>query len=134
MSDLAHALDGSSVLVVEDDPDTRELYARSLATLGAQVRSASSVDAAMAELSRWRPDAVLCDLHLPDSDGYALLARARATPSLRDLPMVAISGSHPTLERERALAAGFVEHLTKPSKLRDVVSALNRLIPRRAPA
>lgn len=118
------ALNGVAVLVIEDDPDTLELFSASLGKLGAEVRIASTVEAGLEELARWRPDAVLCDLHLPGMDGYSLMERVLADARLRDIPVIAISGSHPEIERERSLEAGFAEHLTKPSKLRDIVAAV----------
>src|SRR5687768_894056 len=103
MPQQAHAMDrgtlqGSAILVVEDDPDTLELFTASLAKLGAEVRTAKDAAAASALLAKWRPDAVLCDLHLPGADGYTLLEQIRANPALRDLPVIAISGSHPDIE------------------------------------
>lgn len=126
--EMVDSLKGSLVLVVEDDQDTRELFSRSLGTLGAQVRSASSAEAALDVLSTWRPDAVLCDLHLPGVDGYSLLARVRANPDLQNLPVIAISGSHPMIERQRSIDAGFAEHLVKPSKLREIVAVMTHVI------
>lgn len=121
---LADALHDVSILVVEDDLDTCELYERALRGAGATVRIASSVDAALALLRASRPDVVLCDLHLPHADGYALLKSMLADPALAEIPIISISGGHPELERERALEAGFTKHLVKPSKLREIVTAV----------
>jgi CheY-like chemotaxis protein len=126
-------LEGRSVLVVEDDADTLALYTTALAKLGADVRCANSVEAALAHLAAWRPDAVLCDLHLPGFDGYSLIERIRAQPGLANLPVLAISGSHPEIERERSLRAGFAEHFVKPAKLGEIVEGLRTAIARHAP-
>ncbi len=120
----ADALHDVSILVVEDDLDTCELYERALRAVGATVRTANRVASALALLATARPDVVLCDLHLPDVDGYALLREVLADPELAGIPIIAISGSHPELERERALEAGFARHLAKPSKLREIVTAV----------
>ena len=121
----ADALHDVSILVVEDDLDTCELYEQALRAAGATVRTANRVDSAMTLLAAARPDVVLCDLHLPVRDGYALLREVLADPELAGIPIIAISGSHP--ERERALEAGFARHLTKPSKLREIVTAVAAL-------
>jgi CheY-like chemotaxis protein len=122
--DNAHRLEGTSVLVVEDDPDTLELYRTALTKLGGTVRTAQSAEAALALLADWRPDAVLCDLHLPGVDGYGLLAGIRADARLQGVPVVAISASHPELEGERTAIAGFTHHLVKPTKLGEIADTL----------
>jgi CheY-like chemotaxis protein len=128
----AETLDHRMVLVIEDDLDSQQLFVAYLKQLGADVRAASSVAAALALLQGWHPDVVLCDLHLATFDGYDLLARLRADAALASIPVVAISGSHPEIERQRALSAGFVEHLAKPTKLRAIVDSLLAAIATRA--
>jgi CheY-like chemotaxis protein len=125
---IEHKLAGSSILVVEDDPDTLELLAQTFAHLGANVRRARSAEIAFALLAGSRMDAVLCDLQLPDVDGYALLERIRATPALCGIPVVAISGSHPAIERGRAIKAGFARYISKPSRLDAIVETLRSVI------
>jgi CheY-like chemotaxis protein len=120
-------VNGVSILILEDDRDTIELFAASLSKLGATVRTAMSAEDALAILATWRPNVILCDLHLPGVDGYGFLERVRAVPTLGAIPVIAISASHPELERERSIEAGFSEHLTKPTKLKDVVGAVQRL-------
>lgn len=121
---MAGALNRVCVLVVEDDPDTREIFTLSLGAVGAQVRSVTSAEAALAMLATWRPDIMLCDLHLPGVDGYSLIEHVRADARYNAIPMISISGSHPELEHERSKQAGFARHLVKPSKLADIVRAV----------
>jgi two-component system CheB/CheR fusion protein len=118
-----------SLLVVEDDSDTLALYERSLRAAGARVQCARTVHEALSILDTWHPDAVLCDLHLPDFDGYALLRNVLASPRLAKVPVIAISGSHPGVEHDRALQAGFRAHLTKPAKLAEIIAAVTAAIP-----
>lgn len=118
------ALRDVSILVVEDDLDTCLLYERALTSAGATVRTANSAATALALLVASAPDVVLCDLHLPEVDGYMLLEQVLADPTLAGIPIIAISGSHPELEHDRALAAGFAKHLPKPSKLHEIVTAV----------
>ncbi len=120
------SLAGVSLLLLEDDGDTRELFARSLTKAGAEVRTAESAERALEILESWRPTAVICDLHLPDVDGYGFLRRVRDREALADLPLIAISASHPSVEK--AIEAGFVAHLTKPSKLGDIIATVSRVV------
>ncbi len=118
---------GVSILILEDDQDTIELFAGSLSRLGAEVRTALNAADALAVLAAWRPTIILCDLHLPGVDGYGFLERVKAISELASIPVIAISASHPELERDRSIEAGFAAHLTKPTKLKDVVLAVTRL-------
>jgi CheY-like chemotaxis protein len=122
-------LAGVSLLVLEDDRDTMELFARSLVKLGAHVRTAASAELALQLLESWTPDAILCDLHLPGVDGYAFLERVRSLHHLDAVPLIAISASHPSIEHQKALDAGFAIHLTKPSKLSEIIGAVSQLVP-----
>ena len=118
------SLQGTSVLVVEDDPETLALYVARLEHLGATVSAACDAESALSILAGWRPDVMLCDLHLPQIDGYQLLARMREWPDLVDVPVIAISGSHPALEADRCRREGFAEHLTKPVRFSVVVDSI----------
>lgn len=123
------ALRSVSLLVVEDDPDTLALYVASIGAAGGVVHGTRDAGEALEFLARWRPDAVLCDLHLPGVDGYDLLSLIRARPELHDVPVVAISGSHPDLERPRSITAGFAGYLVKPARLAEIVGSITRLVP-----
>lgn len=121
-------LAGISILVLEDDADTLDLFVGTLRKLGADARAATTAAGALDLAARWRPDAVLCDLHLPEVDGYAFLARMRQLGGRRFVPVIAVSASHPAIERDKAIAAGFADYLVKPTRIGDVVAAITRAI------
>ena len=123
---MARALQGISVLIVEDDDDTRDLVALGLGAVGANVKSAESAEAALGLLETWRPDVILCDLQLPGIDGYLFLELLRSNPRLRNIPAAALSG---TLHepRDRVPGASFEKLLSKPSRLPEIVLALATL-------
>lgn len=105
-------LHGLRVLVVEDDADCLELFALILRHCGAEVAAASSVPEAMEMLERTRPAVVVSDISMPGEDGYGLLRRLREhDDSIRTVAVTAFGKEH---SRERCLAAGFRDHLTKP--------------------
>ncbi len=118
---------GRHLLVVEDDPDSREAIALALELHGGHVRAAGSVDEALALLDD-PLDAVLSDLSMPGKDGYALLERLRARGV--DAPVVAVSGFATPEDRERALAAGFSAHLAKPVDVDVLLNTVARLLGR----
>jgi CheY-like chemotaxis protein len=117
-------LEGISILVLEDDRDTMELFAGSLRKLGGDVRTAARSEAALDILAAWKPDVILCDLHLPGSDGYAFLAALRARADHGTTPVIAISASHPVVERERALEAGFADYVVKPTRIAEIAAVI----------
>ena len=120
-------LDGVRVLVVEDEPDTRNLVRRVLEASQAEVVSAGSAAEALDVLERARPDVVVSDIGMPGMDGYALLAAIRKRPRGNALPALALTAFARTEDRRRALAEGFTEHLPKPVDPAELVAAVARL-------
>ncbi len=121
---------GSVVLVVEDDPSTRELLTTLLTGCRAQVVAAESAAAAMDFLERETPAALVADLGMPKEDGLSLMKRIRQLPDGRGatVPSLALSAYTRGEDRVRALEAGFNEFLTKPALPDDVVRAVARLL------
>lgn len=122
------SLAGTSVLVVDDDTEALALYVSRLEQLGATVNRATDARSALALLAGWRPDVMLCDLHLPDIDGYQLIAAMRQRAELADVPVIAISGSHPAVESERCRREGFAGHLSKPVRFAVVLESLRHAL------
>jgi PAS domain S-box-containing protein len=115
VSEKLPLLRGVTVLVVDDDRDTRELLATVLRQAQATVLEADSAAAALKTLERQVPDVLVADLAMPGVDGYELIGRIRAQAGhgLR-LPAVAVTAYARGEDRERALSAGFDRHLPKP--------------------
>jgi signal transduction histidine kinase/CheY-like chemotaxis protein len=108
-------LQGWPVVVVDDDPDTRELLHSALEAAGADVRSASSADEAAALCRAARADVVVSDIAMPHRDGYSLIEELKAGPKeIRPLVAVALSAHAGPRDRERSIEAGFDEHVAKP--------------------
>jgi PAS domain S-box-containing protein len=109
-------LTGIRVLTVDDEPDTRELFAVLLAQYGAEVLSVASAAEVLTSLESFQPDVLLSDIGMPDIDGYALIQQVRALPPERGGQVVAIALTAYAREedRQRTLAAGFQHHICKP--------------------
>ncbi len=113
------SLRGVHVMVVEDNPDARNIIRRVLEHCGAVVTVVESAAAALRRLraSVGPPHVLVSDLALPGDDGYALIRQVRAVQRLRDLPAVAITAHRNEYDREATLAEGFQEYLQKPLDL-----------------
>jgi K+-sensing histidine kinase KdpD len=109
-------LTGVRVLVVDDEPDAREMTACALATCGTTVLMAGSSQEALDALSRTTVDVLLADIGMPVEDGYTFIRKVRSlpTPRLAALPAAAVTAYAREDQRQQALAAGFQMHLAKP--------------------
>jgi CheY-like chemotaxis protein len=124
------------VLVVDDEPDAREMLVTALKRFGAQVASASSSAEAVRLLAQTpperRPMVVVSDIGLPREDGYALIEQIRSLPPEKGgaIPAVAVTGYANPDDRERALAAGYQLHVGKPIDPHAIARAVARVIGR----
>ena len=124
-ADQSPSLLGVDVLVVDDDPDARELTAAVLRRCGARVGTADGADAALEWLAREQPHVLVLDIAMPGTDGYGLLRTIReGNGPGADVPAVALTAYAREDDRRRALAAGFARHLSKPVDARELVRAI----------
>ena len=114
------------VLVVEDNPDTREMLVFLLKRSGHEVRSAADGLAAIAEANAFAPQVVLLDIGLPGLDGYAVARALRSSPHTATALIVALTGYGQTDDRERAFAAGCDHHMLKPADPAEVLELVRR--------
>jgi CheY-like chemotaxis protein len=118
------------VLLVEDESMAREASQRLLEQYGAQVRAVSSVASAREAFEIRHPDVIVADIGMPDEDGYALIKHLRRTEKEQQtarVPAVAVTAFARSEDHQRALAAGFDEHLPKPVDPERLVRVLARL-------
>jgi PAS domain S-box-containing protein len=114
---------GLHVLIIDDEQDSRRTIAAILEQYGAVVTTASSADEGLALSSRESFDVLLCDIAMPEQDGYSLIRRIRLPDDERShIPAVALTAYGRPMEREIALSEGFDEYLKKPVEPEDLVS------------
>ncbi len=123
------SLAGIRVLAVDDNTDALDMLAHALQDAGAEVQAATSGAAALALAERWRPDVLLCDLAMPDMDGFEVLRRihGRCRPGDRRYPAIALSAHASDDYRRKSLQAGFHEHVAKPFSPPLLFEAIRRL-------
>jgi CheY-like chemotaxis protein len=102
------------VLIVEDNVDAAASLHKLLEICGYSVKIASTATEGFEVAKRMRPDVMVCDIGLPDYDGYALAAALRDEPSTASIPLIAVTAYGSTDDRSRSRDAGFKVHLVKP--------------------
>jgi PAS domain S-box-containing protein len=125
----APRLDGLRVLVVDDEPDARNLIAAVLQGRGAQVFMAASAAEAVTMLQAERPAVVLSDISMRDEDGYDFIREVRALPpeSGGRTPAAALTAYGRLEDRMKALSAGFQLHVAKPVDPAELVAVVASL-------
>jgi signal transduction histidine kinase/ActR/RegA family two-component response regulator len=124
-------LAGLRVLVVDDDPDTREMVTVILQRAGADAAGASSTDDALRRADEGAPDVVVSDLAMPARDGYALLRALHARGLARSLVTIALTAHARREDRERALGAGYDAYVTKPVEPAALAALVKELVEKR---
>ena len=114
------------ILIVEDDPDTKELLKTVLQQHGAEVAAAASAAGALAEIERAKPDVIISDIAMAGENGYELIKKIRslAPEAGGHIPAIALTAYAGTVDRRRALLAGFQTHLAKPVEPKDLLAVI----------
>ena len=113
------------VLVVDDNNDSAEMMGAMLQLHGHTVRVAHDAQSALSAAVDFEPHAAVLDIGLPGVDGYELARRMRQDARTRQVRLIAVTGWGTDRDRERARAAGFDAHLTKPADARLILSAID---------
>jgi len=119
VDDIQGNEDAPLVIVIEDEPDARELAARALTRAGFAVQGVGGGEAGLALARAKSPALVLLDIFLPDRSGWRVLQSLKHDPKTQDIPVVVLSVNE---DRAHALALGAAEHIVKPAD-RDMLAA-----------
>jgi CheY-like chemotaxis protein len=115
---------------VDDDADMRELAAFTLMGSGAEVTTAASAAQALTFLNQSVPDLLLCDIGMPEMDGYSLIRQIRKWSPEQGgtIPAIALTAYAGEINQQQALAAGFGMHISKPVEPEELVKAIACLL------
>jgi CheY-like chemotaxis protein len=127
-------LNGIRILVVDDEPDAREMLRTVLEELGADVITASSANDAIDVLPTWKPNVLVSDIGMPEEDGYVLIKRVRGLSAEvgGNIPAIALTGYVRVEERMRALEAGYQMFVPKPVDVDELATIIVSLLDRGA--
>ena len=123
------SLDGLRVLLVDDEPEAREIISTVIGRTGAEVKACISASEALAKVTEWRPDVILSDIAMPEEDGYSFIGKVRSLPREKggETPAAALSAYAREEDRKRALAAGYQMHIAKPIGASQLVTMVAKL-------
>jgi signal transduction histidine kinase/ActR/RegA family two-component response regulator len=128
------SLDGLRVLLVDDEPEARQIISTVITRTGAEVKACTSASEALANLAEWKPDVILSDIAMPDEDGYSFIGKVRSLPREKggETPAAALTAYARDVDRRQALAAGYQMHIAKPIGAGQLVTMIARLAGREA--
>jgi PAS domain S-box-containing protein len=114
----APSLNGLRVLIVDDEPDTREMLKLMIEQFGAEVKVSASSAEALDALEQWKPNVLVSDIEMPGEDGYSLIRKIRSLEPARGgaIAAIALTAYARTEDRVRSLAAGYQMHIAKPAE------------------
>jgi CheY-like chemotaxis protein/HPt (histidine-containing phosphotransfer) domain-containing protein len=126
-------LQGTRMLLVEDNEFNQQVASELLAMMGVEVTLAANGREALDQVRSRTFDAVLMDLQMPEMDGYETTRRLRANPALRDLPILAMTAHAMVQERERCASLGMNDFITKPIDPEELFATLAKWVRRGHP-
>jgi DNA-binding response OmpR family regulator len=116
------------VLVVDDEPNILLSLEFLMQQAGFEVTTAEDAEQAQALISRQVPDLILLDISLPGMSGFDLLEQLRADEATRSLPVVMLTAHGREVEKEKGMALGASDYITKPFSTRELVSRVQALL------
>lgn len=119
------------LLVVDDEPNIRELLATSLRFAGFEVAKAEDGNSALRQAREFHPDLVVLDVMLPDMDGFTITRRLRETGE--HVPIVFLTAKDDTQDKVQGLTVGGDDYITKPFSLEEVVARIRAVLRRARP-
>ncbi|HEX9617533.1 MAG TPA: response regulator [Anaerolineales bacterium] len=117
-----------TIIVVEDEPDTAEMFAEMMRLNGYQVIKSYGGETAVSLIARERPDAVVLDIMMPDLSGLEVLRILRNDPDLASIPVIVVSAKSLTSDIKHGMDAGASVYLAKPVAFMDLIAAVENAI------
>jgi DNA-binding response OmpR family regulator len=118
------------VLIVDDEPNILLSLQFLMKKTGYEVRTAKDGEEALAEILRAAPDLVLLDVMMPKIDGFSICARIRANPEWNDVRIIMLTARGRDVEREKGLALGADDYITKPFSTKDAIARVEAVLAR----
>ncbi len=121
------------ILIAEDEPFIVESLRFLLSHEGYEVHAVGDGEEALAEVSRQRPDLLILDAMIPSTSGFEVLAKLRATPTSKSLPVMVLTAKGQAVDRQRMMDLGADDFVTKPFGNKDLVQRVQLLLKQARP-
>ena len=116
------------ILIVEDNEKNRKLVRDVLTFKGYRLAEAETGEDGVRLAKELRPDLILMDIQLPGINGIVALGQIRDDPAIRDTPVIAVTASAMTQDRQKIMAAGFNGYQSKPINVKDFLAAVRAML------
>ncbi len=117
------------ILVVEDQPDNRQIIRDMLAPTDYEITEVESGEEALAAVAKQRPDLILVDIQLPIMDGYTATRQIKVDPAMRSIPIIAVTSYALSGDDEKAFKAGCDAYVSKPYSPRQLLAKVREYLP-----
>jgi two-component system, cell cycle response regulator DivK len=117
------------ILVVEDQPDNRQIIRDMLAGTDYEITEAEDGEQALAAVAKQRPQLILMSVQLPNMDGYEVVRQIKADTALRSIPIIAITSHALNGEKQTARAAGCDDYVPEPYSPRQLLAKIRQFMP-----
>lgn len=124
----------ASILIVDDEPNILLSLQFLMKKAGYIVSTAKDGEEALAEISRAKPDLVLLDVMMPKIDGFTVCQRIRAAPQWQDIRVIMLTARGRDVEREKGLALGADDYITKPFSTKDAIDRVAAVLAGQGPS
>lgn len=121
-------LSGWDIVVIDDEEDSAEVAEIILLTYGAEVYVASNGKEGLGLVQEVKPRLIICDLSMPVMDGWGFITKIKKDRALADIPVIALTAHAMVGDREKAIASGFHNYLTKPLTVKTFMGDLIALL------
>jgi CheY-like chemotaxis protein len=125
---LSIQMAGWTVLIVDDEPDSLDVAGTLLEMVGVEVLTANNGKEGLQQAKTRRPKFIISDLSMPEMSGWEMLKHLKEDLSTQDIPVIALTAHAMRGDRERAVAAGFHNYLSKPLRPETFINDLLRLL------
>jgi two-component system, cell cycle response regulator DivK len=116
------------ILVVEDQPDNRQIIRDMLASTDYEIAEAQDGEQALAAVAKARPDLILIGIQLPIMDGYEVTRQIKANPAMRSIPIIAVTSYALNGEEKKARAVGCDDYVPKPFSPRQLLAKIRQYL------
>lgn len=117
------------ILVIEDNPANMELMTYLLNAFGYELLTASDGETGLTMAIREQPDLIICDVHLPQLDGYGVIRVLKRQPALQEIPAIAVTALAMAGDRDKLLDAGFDGYISKPIEPETFIAEIAKFLP-----